>query len=94
MKTCANVELEVAAAKPVAARLSPLHKLKAGKFARVREICGAPDVSGRLREIGFHEGQIIRLIACHTHIVCQVRNSRLALSAALACMILVESLAE
>jgi Fe2+ transport system protein FeoA len=71
--------------------LSPLHQIKAGKTVRIRELCATPETSCRLREIGLHEGQIIRLIASHTNIICQVCNARLALNAGLAGMILVEA---
>lgn len=74
--------------------LSPLHQIKAGVTVRIRELCSTPEVSLRLREIGLCEGQIIRLIASHTNIICQVCNARLALNSALARMILVESFSD
>jgi hypothetical protein len=45
-----------------------------------------------LREIGFGEEQIIRLLASSTNVICLVCNARLALSARLAETILVEPL--
>ncbi len=76
---------------PVAeGQLAPLDQVHAGKTVRIRQLCATPEVSCRLREIGFCEGQIIRLIACHTNIICQVCQARLALNNALARMILVE----
>jgi Fe2+ transport system protein FeoA len=86
MNTCANSRPENNPPD-----LSPLHQIKAGKTVRIRELCATPETSCRLREIGLHEGQIIRLIASHTNIICQVCNARVALNAALAGMILVES---
>ncbi len=77
---------------PAMAGLSPLHQIKAGRTVRIRELCGSPEQSCRLRELGLGEGQIIRLIASHTNIICQVCQARLALNAALARMILVEML--
>jgi Fe2+ transport system protein FeoA len=74
--------------------LSPLDQVKVGKAVRIRELCGTPEVTCRLREIGLGEGQIIRLIASHTNIICQVCQARLALNAMLARLILVESLPE
>jgi Fe2+ transport system protein FeoA len=76
---------------PPPVSLSPLHLIKVGETVRIRELCGSPEVSCRLRELGLHEGQFIRLIACHSNIICQVCNARLALNAMLAKLILVES---
>jgi Fe2+ transport system protein FeoA len=77
---------------PVA--LSPLPHVKAGCTVRIRELCASPEVSCRLREIGLGEGQIIKLVACSTNIICQVCNARLTLNAKLAQMILVEACVE
>jgi Fe2+ transport system protein FeoA len=74
--------------------LSPLHQVAEGREVRIRELSATPEVTCRLREIGLCEGQIIRLIARHSNIICQVCNARLALNAQLAGMILVEALAE
>jgi Fe2+ transport system protein FeoA len=93
MNTCANPDPEAGCKLPPAS-LSPLHQIKAGKSVRIRELCGSPEISCRLRELGIHEGQIIRLIACHANIICQVCNARLALNAALAQLIMVESLVD
>jgi len=76
------------------AALAPLHQVKAGKAVRIRELCSTPEVSCRLRELGLGEGQIVRLIASHTNIICQVCQARMALNAALARVILVELLPE
>jgi Fe2+ transport system protein FeoA len=72
------------------AALSPLPQVKAGRTVRIRELCASPEVSCRLREIGLHEGQVIKLITCSANIICQVCNARLALNARLAEMIMVE----
>ena len=72
----------------------PLCCIKAGKSVRVRKFDASPEMTCRLREIGLCEGQIIRLIASHTNIICLVCNARLALNAKLGEMILVESVAE
>ncbi len=79
---------------PPIAFLSPLHQVKAGKAVRIRELCGTPEVACRLREVGLGEGQIIRLIASHTNIICQVCQARMALNATLARLIMVELLPE
>ena len=74
--------------------LWPLHEVQAGRAVRIRRLEGAPEVTCRLREVGLCEGQVVRLIARHSSIICQVCNARMALNDALARMILVEALAE
>lgn len=60
---------------------------------RIKQLPSAPEVRNRLREIGFCEEQIIKLITSQANIICQVCNSRLAVSSQLAQTILVEPLA-
>lgn len=73
-------------------RRIPLDQVKAGKRVRIKELAATEEMTGRLRELGFCEGQIIRLITCGSHIICQVCNARMALTAKLAQMVLVEAL--
>jgi len=73
--------------------LCPLSRVKAGVEVRVKRLCAAPEVATRLREIGFGEEQIVKLITGHTNIICLVCNARLAISTQLAQLILVESFA-
>ena len=47
----------------------------------------------RLRELGFCEDQIIRLLTSQTSFICQVCNARLAISEQLARVIMVEPVA-
>jgi Fe2+ transport system protein FeoA len=61
-------------------------------LVRVKELCAPPEVTRRLREIGFGEQQVVRLLVSQSNLICQVCNARLALSAQLAQMILVEPL--
>ena len=70
----------------------PLSCVRAGVAVRITKLCAAPEVQDRLREIGFCEHQIIRLVTHQTNVICQVCNARLAISEALARMILVEPL--
>jgi Fe2+ transport system protein FeoA len=65
--------------------ICPLSRVKAGVAVRVRQLCAAPEMQNRLRELGFCEDQIITFI-------CQVCNTRLAISEKLAEIILVEPL--
>ena len=71
----------------------PLNRVQAGVAVRIRQLCAAPEVQNRLREIGLGEDQIIRLITGRTNFICQVCNARLAISEQLAALILVEPLA-
>ena len=75
-------------------RLAPLGEVQAGRAVRICRLEGSPEVTCRLREVGLCEGQIVRLIARHSSIICQVCNARMALNDALARMIMVETLAD
>ena len=70
--------------------LYPLNRVKAGVAVRIKQLCASPEVASRLREIGFGEDQIIRLVTSHANIICLVCNARMAISAQLAQAILVE----
>jgi len=74
--------------------LCPLNRVRAGLAVRVRQLCAAPEVADRLREIGFCEDNIIKLLTSHNNIICLVCNTRLALSEQLAQSILVEPVQE
>lgn len=64
--------------------------VRAGVAVRIRQLCAAPEIQDRLREIGLCEDQIIRLLTSQTNFICQVCNTRLAISEALARTIMVE----
>lgn len=70
----------------------PLSLAKTGIAMRILRLCAAPDVQDRLRELGLCEDQIIRLVTNRTNFICQVCNTRLALSEQLAELIVVEPL--
>jgi Fe2+ transport system protein FeoA len=70
----------------------PLSRVRAGVAVRIKQLCAAPELQNRLRELGFCEDQIIRLLTSHTNFICQVCNARLAISEQLAQLILVEPL--
>jgi Fe2+ transport system protein FeoA len=70
--------------------LCPLSRVPAGVAVRIRQLCAAPEVQTRLREIGLGEDQVVRLVTHRTSFICQVCNARLALSEQLAALILVE----
>jgi Fe2+ transport system protein FeoA len=68
----------------------PLSCIQAGVAVRIRKLCAAPAMQERLREIGFCEDQVIKLLTGHSNFICQVCNTRLAISAQLAQLIMVE----
>lgn len=68
----------------------PLSRVKAGMAVRIKALSAPPEVSKRLREIGCGEEQVIKLLIRQANFICQVCNARLALSAELAQMIIVE----
>jgi Fe2+ transport system protein FeoA len=72
--------------------LCPLNRVKAGTAVRIKQLTAAPDVSHRLRELGFCEEQQVRVVSKHVNIICQVCHARLGLSQQLAEAILVEPL--
>jgi ferrous iron transport protein A len=93
MKTeFARLSTELAA--PCANPVCPLNQVRAGIAVRVRQLCATPELADRLREIGFGEDRIIKLLTSHNNIICLVCNTRMALSEQLAQKILVEPLSE
>ncbi len=71
--------------------LCPLNRVRAGMAVRIKQLCATPEVTDRLRELGFCEDRIVKLLTGHSNIICLVCNARLALSAHLAQSILVEA---
>ena len=70
----------------------PLNRVKAGVAVRIKQLCASPEMQNRLRELGFCEDQIIRLLTSQTNFICQVCNARLAISEQVAKIIMVEPL--
>jgi Fe2+ transport system protein FeoA len=68
----------------------PLSDVRAGTAVRIKQLSAPPEVTHRLREMGFCEEQKIRLLVQQTNIICQVCNVRLGISQQLAEKILVE----
>ena len=58
---------------------------------RIKHLAASPEVSHRLREMGFCEDQQIRLLSQQTNVICQVCNARFGISEKLADSILVET---
>lgn len=68
----------------------PLSRVKAGTVVCIKQLAGAPEIRVRLREMGFGEKQIVKLLSHQTSLICQVCNARLGISEQLAETILVE----
>jgi ferrous iron transport protein A len=70
----------------------PLSQVRPGTLCRVKQLLASPEISIRLREMGFCEQQQIRLLTQERLMICQVCNARLGISSRLAEAILVEPL--
>jgi ferrous iron transport protein A len=73
-------------------KVCPLSRIQAGTVVCIKQLATAPDVTDRLRELGFCEEQTIKLLARESNLICLVCNARLGISEALADSILVEAL--
>ena len=72
--------------------LCPLSRVEAGAVVCIKRLAGSPDLSDRLRELGFCEEQTVRLLSRDSNLICQVCNARLGISRELAETILVQPL--
>lgn len=70
----------------------PLSQVAAGDTVCIKGLQAAPEVSDRLREMGFCEQQRIKLLSRHSTFICQVCNARLGISQKLADTIIVQPL--
>ena len=68
----------------------PLSRVKAGAVVCIKQLSTAPDITNRLRELGFCEEQRIKLLTRQSNYICQVCNARLAISERLADAIMVQ----
>jgi len=72
-------------------RVCPLSRVKAGAVVCIKHLSATPEISDRLRELGFCEDQQIKLVTSNSSYICQVCNARLGISKKLADSILVEA---
>ena len=72
--------------------MCPLSVVKAGVAVRIKKLCASPEMQNRLRELGFCEDHIIKLLTSQANFICQVCEARLAISQQLAQLIMVEPL--
>ena len=70
----------------------PLTQVEPGAVVCIKQLLAEPDVTDRLRELGFGEEQRIKLLSRQANYICQVCNARLGISKKLAERILVEPL--
>jgi Fe2+ transport system protein FeoA len=70
--------------------MCPLSHVRAGTSVRIKQLATTPEITHRLREMGFCEEQKIRLLAQQANVICQVCNVRLGISTQLAEKIIVE----
>ena len=82
--------IEVGCGEEARCEVCPLSLVKAGVAVRIKRLCASPEMQNRLRELGFCEDQVIKLLTSQTNFICQVCNARLAISEQLARIILVE----
>ena len=71
--------------------LCPLSQVRAGTVVCIKKLSTAPDITERLREMGFCEEQRIKLLSRESNLICQVCNARLGISEELADSIFVEA---
>jgi len=74
-------------------KVCPLSRVQAGTVVCIKRLSTAPEVTDRLRELGFCEEQQIKLLARDSNFICQVCNARLGISEELADSIFVQALA-
>ena len=67
-----------------------LNTVRPGANVRIRRLDASPEVSTRLREMGFCENATVRCLQSGAACVCLVQHCRVALGAQLAQLILVE----
>lgn len=72
------------------APLCQLSEVPAGTSVLIKQLTASPEISTRLREMGFCEEQRIKLLSNNPNLICQVCNARLGLSSQLANLIWVE----
>jgi Fe2+ transport system protein FeoA len=73
-----------------AAPLCKLSEVQPGVSVTIKQLSASPELSTRLRELGFCEEQRVRLLSRNPNLICEVCNARLGLSSRLAGLIWVE----
>jgi Fe2+ transport system protein FeoA len=72
--------------------LVPLSTVGPGVSVCIKQLAASPELSTRLREMGFCEEQRVKLLSRNANLICQVCNARLGISTQLARLIWVEQI--
>ena len=65
--------------------MTSLTQIPVGRFARIHRLESQPDISFRLREMGFCENAVVRLVVNEKgNLICEVCNTRIGLNHAVA----------
>jgi ferrous iron transport protein A len=72
-------------------KICPLSAVQPGSIVCIKQLFTSPEVTDRLRELGFCEERNIKLLTRDSNLICQVCNARLGISEKLADMIMVEA---
>ena len=91
MKQKPPPEFEVLEGRCAGPQVCPLSRVQAGAVVCIKQLSTAPEMTDRLRELGFCEDQKIKLVSRQSNYICQVCNARLAISGKLADSIMVEA---
>ena len=70
-----------------------MSEVQPGVFFRIKQLSASPEMTKRLRELGFCENQQVRLVSREINVICEICHARVGLSSELAKSILVEPLA-
>ena len=70
--------------------ICPLSRVEPGTTVCIKQLTATPEMTSRLRELGFCEQQKVKLLTRDSNIICQVCNARLGISQKVADAILVE----
>lgn len=61
--------------------MTTLIQIPTGRFARILRLQSQPEISFRLREMGFYENAIIRLVVNEEgNLICKISNTRIGLN--------------
>jgi Fe2+ transport system protein FeoA len=71
--------------------ICPLSRVHAGTVVCIKQLTTGPEMTDRLRELGFREDQQIKILSRESNLICQVCNARLGISEDLADSIFVQA---
>jgi Fe2+ transport system protein FeoA len=83
---------EVVEGRCAGPQVCPLSCVQAGAVVCIKQLTTAPEITDRLRELGFCEEQRIKILSRQSNFICQVCNARLGISGKLADSIMVETI--